>query len=177
MANLSSEEKRILSAYREFFGENYSPSAQNTDIHVQTHKMCYFLNRIHCDIIDTGYVWNTFGPFSVCLQETLKQIDQDKDLLEAFYDDNTYSANNILDDNVLEGINKLRDGLQILNYKKESRHWIELLASLSFLAHSVLPVSEFDNINTELKARKNLFTNDDENQKAWSLLQELKVAY
>lgn len=172
---LSFAEKRILLAYRKFFEEAYVPSDTNTDIHVQTHKMCYFLNRINCGIVDAGFVWNTFGPFSVQLQEILKQIDDKKELLQEFYDN--YKAEDLLDDDIIEGIDYLKEGLEITDNRGKSRQWIELLASLSFLAHSVLPTSDFDCINDELKVRKAAFVNDAENSKAWSILERLEIAY
>jgi len=169
-----SVEKRILMAYREFFGEEYVPSQkQNTDIHVRVHKMCYLMSRIDCDIIDDGFVWNTFGPFSVDLQEVLKQVDTKRDALREFYQN--YAPNDILDADILEGIDRLKNGLQVSSYKENSRYWVELLASIAFIAHSELPTSAFDYINAELKGRKSAYVCDAENKKAWILLNELGV--
>ena len=173
---LLSVERRILTAYREFFNENYAPSQeQNTDIHVQAHKMCYLLSRINCDIVETGFVWNTFGPFSVRLQEILKQLDTKGDALQDFYQE--YKPEDILDEDILEGIEKLKTGLKVSENKDNSRRWIELLASLSFLAHSELPTSGFSYIISELKERKPSYKSDTENRKAWELLESLGVAY
>lgn len=169
-----SVEKRVLIAYREFFGEEYAPSqTQNTDIHVRAHKMCYLMSRIDCDIIDDGFVWNTFGPFSVDLQEVLKQVDSKHNALQNFYKNQT--PNDILDADILEGIERLKNGLQVSSHKENSRHWVELLASLAFIAHSELPNSEFDYINAELKDRKSTYECDQENKEAWVLLNQLGV--
>lgn len=176
MDYLSSEEKRILTAYREFFGEDYTPSDHNTDLHVQAHKMCYLLKRFNCNIVSTGYVWNTYGPFSIYLQEILKDLDQNVELLKTFYKDN-YDPELVLDPDILSGIQKLRNGLEIIDNQNDSRHWVELLASLSFLASTVLPASDFKTINSELKARKTSYMDDAENRKAWSLLKGLSIAY
>lgn len=168
-------EKRILVAFKAFFNENYLPSQINTDIHVKMHKMCYFLSRIDCDIINFGFVWNTFGPFSVALQEVLKSIDQKPEALQAFYRDCPPEA--ILDEDVLNGIEFLRSGLQLNDHKGNQREWIELLGSLSFIAHSELPTSSFEYINLVLKGRKSHFESDTENRMAWDQLIEIGVAY
>lgn len=176
----SSVEKRILIAFREFFGDNYCPSEEkNTDIHVQAQKMCYLMSRIDCDIVDDGFVWNTFGPFSVGLQKVLRQIDAKREKLSDFYSDfyKDHESSDMLDSDILEGIERLRNGLDLSSHKEEPRKWIELLASLAFIAHSELPTSDFDYINEELKERKSVFECDKDNTEAWDLLNKLGVAY
>lgn len=168
---LLSVEKRVLAAYREFFGENYTPSQQNTDIHIRMHKMCYFLSRIDCDVIDAGFVWNTFGPFSVLLQDVLRRIDAKKDMLDVFYQH--YEVDNVLDTDIVNGINKLKSGLKVSDHSENPRYWIELLASLAFISHSELLTSDFNRANKELKNRKSVYGCDDENKMAWNLLDEM----
>ena len=173
---LSTEEKKIATAYRQLFGENYVPSLEHkTDNHVKAQKMCYLLSRINCDVVDVGFVWNTYGPFSVRLQDLLKRLDEKEAALCRFYEN--YDPKSILDDDVLEGVEKLKNKLEVKENAEDSRRWIELLASLSFLAHSELPTSDFTCIQTTLKRRKPAFSSDWENTKAWKLLETIGVAH
>lgn len=168
-------EKRILAAFKLFFNKDYAPSQSNTDEHIIVQKMCYFLSRIDCDITDSGFVWNTFGPFSVDIQRVLKLIDQKPDVLQTFYQ--KYDPSSILDDDVIDGISQLKTELKIDEHKEHLREWVELLGSLAFIAHSELPTSTFEYINLTLKERKPFFSSDEENKKAWTQLIKMNIAY
>lgn len=176
MATLIFDQKRMLLAYKTFYGEPYiAPSSQrNTDIHVISQEMCFLLKMIGINIGDYSYSWNTHGPFSPGLLVLLRTMDRIPNEIENFYisfEEYGY----ILNQEARNKIIHIRNALKINEHLNDRLDWVELLGSLVYLANVELPGASCDEVFERLKMYKGVEINSIEKKSIWEMLKTEKL--
>lgn len=197
MSSLSFEAKRLLVLYRKFYGKNYSAvKSNNQNAHVMAQKMCYLLGLVGVDAGDYGYVWDQFGPYSEMVQNLVRQLDEDGDIVKEFYDkypEGTASDEIFFsDDPNPESLFRKRDLQRVealqpsLDFPIDNdsvdefgdtpmRRWAELLGSVAYISQSVLPGKGPKALIDELTAVKEKYNSKEETDKALRVLREAKL--
>lgn len=171
MSVLSFDQKKILVAFERFFGNRYETHTEekgNTNMHVETQKMCYLLKVVGVEIGDFDYSWNFKGPFSPGLLVLLRSIDRkDADVLE-FYE-KTAEKEKFLSGYGMK-IDELREKLEIDQHQEKNIQWVEILGSLTYISRAMLPGADFDTVNKRLMQEKREYCDENMNRHAWELL-------
>lgn len=171
MATLDFDQKKTLVAYERFYGNRYNTHSEeinNTEIHVETQKMCYLLKVAGVEIGDFDYSWNFKGPFSPGLLALLRSIDRkDSDVLE-FYEE-TSDKERFLSEQITK-IDELREKLEIDAHQGQNVQWVEILGSLTYISRAMLPGATFEVVNRRLIQEKAEYCDENMNRHAWDLL-------
>ena len=174
MPNLTFNQKTVLNLYNMFFGEAYPRNLSSdaaTKVHINAQKMCYLLKMDGIDVGDFSYSWNFHGPFSPGLLALLRGLDAHAEEVSAFYMD----CDQPFTQEDQDRITSLISNLHLNTHNEDRSNWMELLGSLAFLSHSVLPGEDFTCISHELKCRKPQFSDDEMNLAAWNVLKDARL--
>ena len=175
MVGLSYDQKKTLVAYEHFFGNRYRTSSKesgNTDMHVETQKMCYLLKIAGVDIGDFDYSWNFKGPFSPGLLVLLRTMDRDGTAVSTFYEDSS-KEEFLLD--CADKVDNLRKVLEIDKHQDKLVQWVEILGSLVYISRAILPGTDFEEVNQRFVAEKSEYCHKETNLHAWTLLNKANL--
>lgn len=176
MSELNFDQKKTLAAFECFFGSRYNTNTgkkDNTSMHIETQKMCYLLKMAGIEIGDFDYSWNFRGPFSPGLLVLLRSIDRKATEVTEFYE-NSEEKEKLLD-GLKTKIYELQKNLEIDKHLDQKEQWVEVLGSLTYISRTVLPGSDFEEVNKRLIQEKAEYCNMDLNKQAWNLLKEMKL--
>jgi hypothetical protein len=171
MPNLTFNQRTVVDLYPQFYGNSYPEQLHQEDVtrvHINAQKMCYLLKKVGIDVGNYGYSWNFHGPFSPGLLVLLHSLDSQEEDVQYYCDNPEHPAT--FSDDEQEKVTSLIQNLHLAEHENDRSSWMELLGSLVFLSHSVLPGEDFANVVQELKSRKPQFSNDNENREAWDVL-------
>lgn len=171
MQNLTFNQRTVVDLYSQFYEVSYPEHFHQQDatqVHINAQKMCYLLKKGGIEIGDYSYSWNFHGPFSPRLLSLLHSLDEQEETVRRYCDSSDHSA--IFSQDEQEKISTLIQKLHLREHTDDRSNWMELLGSLTFLSHSVLPGEDFLIIAKELKERKPQFNDDVMNQEAWDVL-------
>ena len=197
MAKLSFADREFLFLYKRFYGKPYpgdvgTPSSKDhmgvmTPPHIRGEKMCYILSLFQRSIGSYSYTWNHHGPYSPGLLAQLRELDERKEDISGFYEENLSDDVAFTDDpipeslfwaNDLQFINNLLETLELPTDETEAGDRMELLGSLAYIFLNVLPGAPFERIVAELMARKPKYAKEEmirPMEVAWETLQKLKL--
>lgn len=175
MSNLSFEQSTILNLYPYFFGDEYSKSEKDDEAktlsHINIQKMCYLLKVKGIEIGDFYFTWNVYGPFSPGLASLIHSLDNKKDEIRSYYDNN--KGNFVLEKDKQKITDLIRD-LELSSHS-DDKLWIELLGSIVFLSNSEFPGEGFKCINQKLIEKKPKFSDENKNMMAWNVLKKANL--
>ena len=176
MATLTFDQKKMLLAYKTFYGEPYiAPSSQtNTDIHVISQEMCFILKMKGVNIGDYSYSWNTYGPFSPGLLVLLRTMDRIPSEIENFYI-SSEEYGYILNQETRNKIIHIKNALKIDEHTNDRLDWVELLGSLVYLANVELPGASCDEVFKRLKMYKGIEPDGIDKKSIWEMLKTEKL--
>lgn len=171
---LSYGDKKILTVYKQFYDEEYDgvKDRDNWITHLKAQKMVYLLSSVGIYFGDIGFSWHTNGPFSNELQYNLKSLDQNRERVLKFYQN---EGALVLQGAQLDFIKKIKS----ITVDKRPKNcaidtWIELLASIFFIKELVLPFGTKDAVNAEVRKRNETLMTDTPVENAWSSLSEFE---
>lgn len=176
MPNLTFNQRTVVDLYPQFYESSYPEQLSQGDVtrvHINAQKMCYLLKKIGINIGDYSYSWNFHGPFSPGLLVLLHSLDAQKENVQSYCDCTEHPA--IFSNDDQEKISSLIQNLRLKEHSGNRSNWMELLGSLVFLSHSVLPGEDFANVTKELKNRKPQFDDDVRNREAWDVLKSANL--
>lgn len=176
MTTLNYNQKKILTAYEIFFGSRYQtyPGAvNNTETHTATQEMCFLLKISGIEIGDFQYSWNLRGPFSPGLLALMRSMDRNSEVVIDFYENET-TKEEFSPDQVMK-IDGLREILEIDEYRNQCVRWVEILGSLTYIARTMLPGSDFETVNQRFIQEKPEYSETSENQHAWNILNKARL--
>lgn len=197
MSSLSFADRQFLILYRRFYGKRYPgdisvpPHADNmssmTPSHIRGEKMGYILKLIQLSIGGYNYTWNYHGPYSPGLLAQLRELDEKKEEIKNFYDENLPDNVVFTDDNNSQSLfwaddrQRIDDLLARLDLPKDEQaagEKMELLGSIAYISLNVLPGASFERIVAELMARKSKYAKVEmlpQIKNAWKTLQDLEL--
>ena len=176
MPNLTFNQRTVVDLYSQFYESSYPDQLNQGDVtrvHINAQKMCYLLKKIGINVGDYSYSWNFHGPFSPGLLVLLHSLDAQKESVRSYCEGTEHPAAFSNDDQ--EKITSLIQKLHLKEHNSDRSNWMELLGSLAFLSHSVLPGEDFTNVVRVLKSRKPQFDDDVQNQEAWEVLKRAEL--
>lgn len=176
MTTLNFDQKKTLAAYERFYGNQYRTHSEqmgNTEIHVQTQKMCYLLKVAGVEIGDFDYSWNFKGPFSPGLLALLRSIDRKNAEVVDFYEKTSEKELFLSDQSAM--IDELREKLEIDAHQKHHVQWVEILGSLTYISRAILPGASFEVVNQRLIQEKTEYNDINTNRHAWELLEKAQM--
>ncbi len=197
MASLSFTDREFLILYKRFYGTRYPgdtsvPSPEDnigsmTPSHVRGEKLGYILDLCQLSIGGYSYTWNYHGPYSPGLLAQLRELDEKKDAIDSFYDedlpDNVIFTNDTNPKSLFwaddrQRIDKLIDDLHLPEDEREAGEKMELMGSLAYISLNVMPGALYDEIIKELIVRKPKYAAEGMASKievAWATLRKLGV--
>lgn len=144
--------------YREVYDEAFVYC--QLDHRIKLQKAVYLLENMGVHVGDYSFSWNKYGPYSLGLDSDAQKCDsQDEQHI-------------IFSDIAERGFHKIREYI----HEKggyDCVQWMECIASLHYLKH-VLRYQQAELLN-ELTRRKPYLTDESANQKALSIVKEIKV--
>lgn len=144
--------------YSKVYDEPFNYSALDKRIKLQ--KAVYLLENMGVCVGDYSFSWDKYGPYSLALDADAKDCSAT----------GAQSAN--FSALALEKIDTLKKYVNE-DTKYTCVHWVECLASLHYLKHVLKYQGNV--LMFELKTRKPHLSNDDANQKALSIIKQIKV--
>lgn len=177
---LDVQDEVILSLYRLLYEEDYDCTHEKkgsvNPVHLNAQKAEYIFSELMIPVGEYGFCWNHYGPYSEELQNRLHALDQKKELVKDYYDHFHGNENEYLHSLFSSGqTQRIKNASDALRELAQSRDGSELLGSLIYLGRTVLPGREFESVNSQLRLRKEHFTDDSFNKKAWDKLAALKL--
>ena len=178
------EEKRLLFLYRQMLKKEYDINNKNKyennnelQNHVEMQKAIYLAyNLLWTDMY--GFIWDTYGPKSIELEENINKLDNKKEEILKYYnslDDNIYS------DDTIRKLKEYYDSSNVYQLEQFTKlvsdiiseeKGIELLADLRFIAYSQIPGAKFEIANKELQRLRPVFNNVELNKFAFKCLEQ-----
>lgn len=172
---LSFAQKSILVLYKEFYKKEYDCSNVS---HIQMQNAIYVLweNGISSDM-NFEFTWvDNLGPYSPELENQLKILDLNGNLLIRFYNKYNFSGCNLLERIYKEEqIEKIENCCNLLDILFNYQNIGEILGGLLFIGKNIYPGADFDYVNEELKKRKPHLNDDRVNMSAWNCLKYLNL--
>lgn len=148
----------LKEVYNKVYGEAFNYSILDNRIKLQ--KAVYLLENMGVCVGDYSFSWDKYGPYSLALDADAKDCSTTGDQPANF---STLAQGKI--DTLKKYVNEDTEYTCV--------HWVECLASLHYLKH-VLKY-QGSALLFELKTRKPHLSNDDANQKAFSIIKQIKV--
>lgn len=176
MPTLTFNQRTVVDLYPQFYDSSYPEHISQGDVtrvHINAQKMCYLLKKIGIDVGNYSYSWNFHGPFSPGLLVLLHSLDAQEEDVQNYCDNSEHPA--VFSNDEQEKVTSLIQNLHLVEHGDDRSSWMELLGSLAFLSHSVLPGEDFANVVKELKIRKPQFNDDDINREAWNVLKNANL--
>lgn len=176
MPNLTFNQRTVVDLYSQFYESSYPEQLSQGDVtrvHINAQKMCYLLKKIGINVGDYSYSWNFHGPFSPGLSVLLHSLDAQEENVQNYCDGREHPA--IFSNDDQQKIASLIQNLRLKEHDCDRSKWMELLGSLAFISHSVLPGEDFANVEKVLKSRKPQFADDAQNREAWEVLKSASL--
>ena len=176
------EEKRLLTLYRQILRKEYdvnNKAKYENNNELKTHIEMQHAIYLAYSLLWTdeyGFIWDTYGPKSVGIDEELSILDKKEKIVNNFYlsfDDNIYSQDTIKKLKEFYDYSKLK---QLDKFTKltsdilDTDKGLELLADLTFITSKIIPRASFDIANKELQKIRPLFDNKELNKYAFHCL-------
>lgn len=146
--------------YRKVYDESFDYS--NLDNRIKLQKAVYFLENMGIHVGDYSFSWNKYGPYSLGLDSDAQKC-------------NLQTEKEIIFSDIAEnGFERIKEFIkQQISY--ECVQWLECIASLHYLKN-VLRYDEKD-LLAQLRKRKPYLSNKEANEKALSIMKEIKVSF
>ena len=181
------EEKRLLTLYRQMLRKEYDVNNklkyENNDElknRVEMQQAIYLIDKLMWTD-QYGFVWNTYGPKSMGIEENLNLLDNKEHLIKDFYllfDNNIYSQDTIKKLKNLYNYSKIRELEKFTKLTSDildTDKGLEILADLTFITSTIIPGASFDIANRELQKVRPIFNNKDLNKYAFRCLEACEL--
>ena len=181
------EEKRLLTLYRQMLRKEYDVNNklkyENNDElknRVEMQQAIYLIDKLMWTD-QYGFVWNTYGPKSMGIEENLNLLDNKEHLIKDFYllfDNNIYSQDTIKKLKNLYNYSKIRELEKFTKLTSDildTDKGLEIIADLTFITSTIIPGASFDIANRELQKVRPIFNNKDLNKYAFRCLEACEL--
>ena len=181
------EEKRLLTLYRQMLRKEYDVNNklkyENNDElknRVEMQQAIYLIDKLLWTD-QYGFVWDTYGPKSMGIEENLNLLDNKEHLIKDFYllfDNNIYSQDTIKKLKNLYNYSKIRELEKFTKLTSDildTDKGLEIIADLTFITSTIIPGASFDIANRELQKVRPIFNNKDLNKYAFRCLEACEL--
>jgi len=181
------EEKRLLTLYRQMLRKEYDVNNkakyENNDElknRVEMQQAIYLIDKLMWTD-QYEFLWDTYGPKSMRIEENLNLLDNKEHLIKDFYllfDNNIYSQDTIKKLKYLYNYSKIRELERFTKLTSDildTDKGLEILADLTFINSKIIPRASFNIANRELQKLRPIFNNNDLNKYAFRCLEACEL--